>query len=78
MLDSCGIFTEEIGRRDNTSCPTIIFKHRKRKTNQMLYLVFAAKRINKESKPQGIDHLMGRSFACKYETSIRSVRHDIS
>ena len=40
----------------------------------MLYLHFAVKSINTETKPQGID-LMGRCFVCKNETSIGSVRH---
>ena len=55
---------------------TIIFKHRKRK-KQMLYLRFAPKSINTESKHQDID-LMGRCFACKFETRKIGVRHDIS
>ena len=44
------------------------------KENQMLYLHFATKQINIESKPQ-VSDLMGRCFVCKNETSIRSVRH---
>lgn len=60
--------------REQTPYPESIIKDRKRKKKQMLYLVFAPKSINTESKHQGID-LMGRCFACKYETSIRSVRH---
>lgn len=43
----------------------------------MLYLVFAPKSINTESKHQGSD-LMGRCFVCKYETRKIGVRHDIS
>ena len=57
--------------------PTLIIKHRKRNKKQMLYLVFASKHINTESKPQSID-LMGRCFVCKYETRKIGVRHDIS
>ena len=42
----------------------------------MMYLRFAPKSINTESKPQVID-LMGRGFVCKYETRETGVRHGI-
>ena len=42
----------------------------------MMYLRFAPKSMNTESKPQVID-LMGRRFVCKYETRETGVRHGI-
>ena len=53
-------------------------KHQKQKEEkkQMLYLRFAPKSMNTESKPQVID-LMGRGFVCKYETRKTGVRHGI-
>ena len=39
----------------------------------MLYPRFALKGINMTTKAQGVD--LERSFVCKSETGIRSVRH---
>lgn len=65
-------------RRNNMPEPTLMINNRKRKIKQMLYLRFAPKSMNTERKPQGIDHLMGCLFVCKYETGKIEVRHDIS
>ena len=74
-VDICDIFIH--GKKPGSRQPTKHQqKNRKRKRKQMLYLRFAPKSINTESKPQVID-LMGRGFVCKYETRKTGVRHGI-
>ena len=71
-VDRCDIFIH--GKKPGSRQPTKHQQKQKEEKKQMMYLRFAPKSINTESKPQGID-LMGRCFVCKNETSIRSVRH---
>ena len=72
-VDICDIFIH--GKKSGSRRQP---KHQKQKEEkkQMLYLRFAPKSMNTESKPQVID-LMGRGFVCKYETRKTGVRHGI-